>query len=96
MSVNDSLASNDVKDHEKKSIPSRYASGTKSHKVYIPIVTLIFSIYFIYLFIVSSSTAELIPIFPGTAITDVIILLIVIPLVSYTLILLSPFIAMGY
>ncbi len=96
MSVNGNHGLNDVKDNEKKSIPSRYASGTKSHKVYIPIVVLIFIIYFIYLFIVSSSTAELIPILPGTAITDIIVLLIVIPLLSYTLILLSPIIAIGY
>ncbi|MFX1258239.1 MAG: hypothetical protein ACFFAN_10290, partial [Promethearchaeota archaeon] len=96
MDVKNSVISEPEINLEEKNKPSRYISGTKSHIIYLPIIILIFSIYAFYLISVTRSTIELIPIIPGSALTDAIILFILFPLGGYFLILISPSIAMGY
>jgi hypothetical protein len=75
---------------------NRYSSDKKPHLIYFPFVLLFIGIYVIYLISVTPSASEMIPIIPGPAITDAIILLILLPIVGYILLIFTPYIAMGY
>lgn len=75
---------------------NRYSSNKKPHLIYLPFVLLFIGIYVIYLISVTPSASEMIPIIPGPAITDAIILLILLPIVGYILLIFTPYIAMGY
>ncbi len=96
MNANNNLESDSELHFRDKSVPNRYASGIKSHIIFLPFIILIFATYAIYLVIVTPSTTELIPIIPGSVIIDVIILLILMPIIGYLLIWFSPTIAMVY
>ena len=77
-------------------MPSRYISGTKSHINILPFIVIIYIIYGVYLSTVLSSIDELVTLIYGNAITDMIIIYLLIPICCFLLIIFTPSIALIY
>ncbi|MFX1339094.1 MAG: hypothetical protein ACFFDK_10840 [Promethearchaeota archaeon] len=86
---------NSISNDEFKT-PPRYITGTKSHIKILPVIVLIFIIYGVYISTILFSTEELVPLIYGSAITDIIILFLLIPTCCFLLILFTPYIALIY
>ena len=61
-------------------MPPRYVSGTNSHIKLLPFMIIIYIIYGVYLSTVISSIDELVPFISGSAITDMAIMFLLIPI----------------
>lgn len=77
-------------------MPPRYVSGTNSHIKLLPFIIIIYIIYGVYLSTVISSIDELVPFISGSAITDMAIMFLLIPICCFLLIIFTPYIALIY
>ena len=81
---------------KKKEKPHRYETGTKSNVIYLPFIGILIILYIIYLIIAAPSNTDLIPILAGSGVQDFLVLLILIPLISFILLLFIPFMSIGF
>jgi len=82
--------------YEKKLKPNRYKTGTKSNMIYLPFMGIIVILYIIYLIIATPSNTDLVPILVGPGFQDFLVLLVIIPIISFILLPFIPFISIGF
>ena len=76
--------------------PPRYEKNLRQYILFAPFVVLVLGIHAIFLLLTSLRADDLIPVVPGAAITDLLIIFIALPMLSYLAIALTPILAMLY
>ncbi|MFX0062562.1 MAG: hypothetical protein ACFFC7_10330 [Candidatus Hermodarchaeota archaeon] len=76
--------------------PPRYEKNLRQYILFAPFVVLVLGIHAIFLILTSLRADDLIPVVPGATITDLLIIFIILPMLSYLAIALTPVLAMLY